>query len=335
MHQLPHIRALPDGEFISVRMKKPEPVVKADETGSPKTAVAGAIGVGVAVAWRLFSRMRNAGGGGRNNAWKTVTADAKEKLAAAGFDIVAPLKLRWYNEIAPDSAKIAPGGAMGEDALVILVGNSAALWPSFCDAHNARPEIGDAENPVDTYVDIEVNRVFRGKVRRVFYAHETKPGRLVAVQRMAHVAGVAHLDERSHLSIHPTLGPWLAFRAVVVLDDARGPGDGQKPRPPPNPLAFDPSARARVDEAFDAALDGYVGGSVAAVGGGQGRGGAGSPGEIPGRSGGVSLQLSGRAGEGEDSVEAAGGVRTFRLNFFRMAFLLYNILLLSYTYEHL
>ena len=34
-------------------------------------------------------------------------------------------------------------------------------------------------------------------------------------------------------------------------------------------------------------------------------------------------------------VEAAGGVRTFRLNFFRMAFLLYNILLLSYTYEHL
>lgn len=257
MHQLPHIRALPDGEFISVRMKKPEPVVKADETGSPKTAVAGAIGVGVAVAWRLFSRMRNAGGGGRNNAWKTVTADAKEKLAAAGFDIVAPLKLRWYNEIAPDSAKIAPGGAMGEDALVILVGNSAALWPSFCDAHNARPEIGDAENPVDTYVDIEVNRVFRGKIRRVFYAHETKPGRLVAVQRMAHVAGVAHLDERSHLSIHPTLGPWLAFRAVVVLDDARGPGDGQKPRPPPNPLAFDPSARARVDEAFDAALDGY------------------------------------------------------------------------------
>ena len=66
-------------------MKKPEPVVKADETGSPKTAVAGAVGVGVAVAWRLFSRMRNAGGGGRNNAWKTVTADAKEKLAAAGL----------------------------------------------------------------------------------------------------------------------------------------------------------------------------------------------------------------------------------------------------------
>ena len=239
-------------------MKKPEPIVKADETGPPKAAVAGAVGVAVAIAWRLFiSRMRNAGGAGRNNAWKTVTADAKEKLAAAGFDIVAPLKLRWYNEIAPDSAKIAPGGAMGEDALVILVGNSAALWPVFCDAHNARPEIGDAENPVDTYVDIEVNRVFRGKMRRVFYAHETKPGRLVAVQRMAHVAGVAHLDERSHLSIHPTLGPWLAFRAVVVLDDARGPGDRQKPRTPPNPLAFDPSARARVDEAFDAALDGY------------------------------------------------------------------------------
>ena len=42
-------------------MKKPEPVVKVDETGPPKAAVAGAVGVAVAVAWRLFiSRMRNA-----------------------------------------------------------------------------------------------------------------------------------------------------------------------------------------------------------------------------------------------------------------------------------
>ena len=189
--------------------KKPEPEVKPAEIGPPKAAIAGVVGIAAALVLGLLRRLRNAGksgGGGRDNAWKTLAADAKDKLAGAGFDIVAPLKLRWYNEIAPDSAKIAPGGAMGDDALVILVGNSKVLWPLFKDAHNSRPEIGDADHPVDTYVDIEVNRAFRGKIRRQFYAHETKPGRLVAVQRMANVAGVAHLDERSHMSIHPHLG---------------------------------------------------------------------------------------------------------------------------------
>ena len=298
--------------------KKPEPEVKPTEIGPPKAAIAGVVGIAAALVLGLLRRLRNAGksgGGGRDNEWKTLAADATEKLAGAGFDIVAPLKLRWYNEIAPDSAKIAPGGAMGDDALVILVGNSKVLWPLFKDAHNSRPEIGDAAHPVDTYVDIEVNRAFRGKIRRQFYAHETKPGRLVAVQRMANVAGVAHLDERSHMSIHPHLGPWLAFRAVVVLDDTRGPSDAQAPKVPPNPLDSDPAARRRVDEAFDAALAGYEtsggqrDGPVAAVGEGEGRGGAGPPGEVPGGPGHVPLQLPGRGGEGEDSVTGvrAGG----------------------------
>ena len=298
--------------------KKPEPEVKPTEIGPPKAAIAGVVGIAAALVLGLLRRLRNAGksgGGGRDNEWKTLAADATEKLAGAGFDIVAPLKLRWYNEIAPDSAKIAPGGAMGDDALVILVGNSKVLWPLFKDAHNSRPEIGDAAHPVDTYVDIEVNRAFRGKIRRQFYAHETKPGRLVAVQRMANVAGVAHLDERSHMSIHPHLGPWLAFRAVVVLDDTRGPSDAQAPKVPPNPLDSDPAARRRVDEAFDAALAGYetpggpAYGPVAAVGEGEGRGGAGPPGEVPGGPGHVPLQLPGRGGEGEDSVTGvrAGG----------------------------
>ena len=179
--------------------------------------------------------------------------------ASSGSGRRRPLRLRWYNDIAPPSAKIAPGGRRGDDALVILVGNSRALWPAFCAAHDADPEVGDAEDPVDTYVAREVDRAItpHAVAHRTFYAHETKPGRLVAVQRMAHVAGVAHLDERCHLSIHPTLGPWFALRAVVVLDDVEGPGDEQKPKSTPNPLAADPIARARVDAAFDEALAGY------------------------------------------------------------------------------
>ena len=216
--------------------------------------------------------------------WKPLTAAIRAALAPRGLDVVAPLRLRWYNDVAPPSATIAPAGARGDDALVVLVGNSRALWPAFCDAHVADPEIGDAADPVDAYVAREVAAAVRAARDadptpsssspspssssssppppppprpRVFYAHETKPGRLVAIQRMAHVAGVAHLDESCHLSIHPTLGPWLAFRAVLVFDDVAGPDRGDVPPTPPNPLADDPIARRRVDDAFDAALAGY------------------------------------------------------------------------------
>jgi hypothetical protein len=42
-------------------------------------------------------------------------------------------------------------------------------------------------------------------------------GRLVAMQRLAHAIGVAHLHPGSQLCIHPTYGPWIALRAVVVF----------------------------------------------------------------------------------------------------------------------
>ncbi len=32
--------------------------------------------------------------------------------------------------------------------------------------------------------------------------------------------GIAYTDADSHLSVHPIYGPWLALRALVVLEDA-------------------------------------------------------------------------------------------------------------------
>ncbi len=86
-------------------------------------------------------------------AWTTRTDEVRYALHAKGLDIVVPLRLRWYNDVAPPSSLITPssGGARG-DALVVLVGNSRALWPAFCAAHDTDPVIGDATHPVDLYV---------------------------------------------------------------------------------------------------------------------------------------------------------------------------------------
>jgi hypothetical protein len=195
-------------------------------------------------------------------AWTTRTDEVRYALHAKGLDIVVPLRLRWYNDVAPPSSLITPssGGARG-DALVVLVGNSRALWPAFCAAHDTDPVIGDATHPVDLYVARAISTVVESSCAtappRVFHSQNTSPGNLVAIQRMAHVAGVAHLDEKCHLSIHPTLGPWIALRAVLVFDDLEGPSDEERIETPPNPMDGDANARARVDDAFAKACEGY------------------------------------------------------------------------------
>ena len=211
-------------------------------------------------------------------AWSARTAALRATLEAQGLDLVAPLNLRWYNEVAPANARIAPtADGAGEDALAVLVGNSRALWPAFTAAHDSDPAIGDAEHPVDTFVA----RAIRDAIARVslsggetardvetdprgFDSHDTSPGKLVAIQRAAHVAGVAHLDEKCHLAIHEKYGPWIALRALLVFDGVRGPDEAHRPPPPPNPLATSEAARARVDAAFAAALEGYADPSASA-----------------------------------------------------------------------
>ena len=54
---------------------------------------------------------------------------------------------------------------------------------------------------------------------------------MVAMQRAAQCAGLAHLDPSTHLSIHPTYGAWLSLRAVIVVDL---PGLGRAPPLPPD-----------------------------------------------------------------------------------------------------
>ena len=69
----------------------------------------------------------------------------------------------------------------------------------------------------------------RGCRRDIYWACEEGTPRMVAMQRAAQCAGLAHLDPSTHLSIHPTVGAWLSLRAVVVVDL---PGVGPVPPPP-------------------------------------------------------------------------------------------------------
>ena len=146
-----------------------------------------------------------------------IAATIAARCAEGGIDLCATCASADYDAAVPAEYRLPDVGRAR--ALVVVLGNTRALWPHVRDAV-AR---GDRD-PVDDYVA----RVIRGAVAEALapltprprveirFAPEPPPRR-VAMQRLAHVAGLAWLAP-SHMCVHPTFGPWLALRAAVVID---------------------------------------------------------------------------------------------------------------------
>ena len=162
--------------------------------------------------------------------WQEITDSVAAGCAPAGFDLVQPFQVAWYNA-AVDAAYRLPDFDR-PNALGIVVGNTRALWPRLLTAVHDDVALRGGPDPVDRYTVDRVLGALQPLARRreVRWAHE-RPPRRVAMQRLAHVSGLAHLS-RSCLNVHRVYGPWIALRAVVVVDDDGPPG---APHDPPSP----------------------------------------------------------------------------------------------------
>jgi methylmalonic aciduria homocystinuria type C protein len=162
--------------------------------------------------------------------WRSVVDEVESRCAAAGLDLVQPFQVAWYNCAVDDAFRLPDFGR--SSALGVLVGNTRAIWPRFLDAVRANRPGLDERHPLDSYVEATVLPALEPLTHRseVRWAHNPPPCR-VAMQRLAHVSGLAYLSP-SHLSVHVTYGPWIALRAAVVID-IEGPSG--PPPDPPNP----------------------------------------------------------------------------------------------------
>lgn len=142
------------------------------------------------------------------------------RCRAAGFDIVHAFSVNWFNESAEEELSLPDFGRLG--ALGLVVGNSRSLWPVFVHAYHDDPRLRDAEHPLDQYVlrSIVEAATCIDAEHIILWAHDTLP-RAIPIQRIAEGAGLARLSP-SLLSIHPKFGPWIALRAVLILN-ADGP----------------------------------------------------------------------------------------------------------------
>ena len=155
--------------------------------------------------------------------WDVMTADVATRCRPAGLDLVQPLRVGWYNDRVEAPFRLPDFGRPG--TLAVLIGNTRVLWPRFLEALRASPERLDADDPLEAYVMENVRAALAQLPARweVRWAHETTPAP-VAMQRLAHAAGLAHLAP-SHLCVHPVYGPWIALRAVAIVDTEGPPGE--------------------------------------------------------------------------------------------------------------
>ncbi|MES1183800.1 MAG: hypothetical protein ABUL60_08285 [Myxococcales bacterium] len=162
--------------------------------------------------------------------WQPLVANLTTAAARAGFDLVQAFSVAHYNAAAPATERLDDlGRAALPGALGVVFGNTRELWPAFTTAYTQDAALERAEHPLDAYVVTRLSSLLADATSarsQLIFAHVTTP-RAFPIQRLAERVGLAALSP-SHLAIHPQHGPWLALRAVAVIDVAGPPG----PLPP-------------------------------------------------------------------------------------------------------
>lgn len=150
---------------------------------------------------------------------------------AGGLDLVHPFAVAAYDHLADPADRLSDLGRA--DALAFLIGNTRDLWPALRGRVLAEPARRRTAHPLDDLVveTVTAAAAALGVRSAIRFGHVIAP-RPLPLQRIAAAAGLAALSP-CHLSVHPRYGPWLALRAVVVVD---------APAPTPAPPATAPCA---------------------------------------------------------------------------------------------
>jgi methylmalonic aciduria homocystinuria type C protein len=104
------------------------------------------------------------------------------------------------------------------ESLGVLIGNGIALWQPFLAALGEDPTLANSPDPINAYVEqVCLSAVDTLNLTyHIRYAHD-EGDRLVPMQRLAHLSGLAHLGP-AQLNVHSEMGPWMALRAAILFD---------------------------------------------------------------------------------------------------------------------
>jgi hypothetical protein len=149
-------------------------------------------------------------------------------LAELGLNVLLPLTRAAFDTAA---APLALDDLLAGAAGALILGSGG---PTFFERFDGGPEATDgAPNPLDRYTERVVTGAAgdaldsRGSAHVVHFPFGVRP--LIPFQRLGRAAGLGGPGPLG-LQIHPTFGPWWAYRGLLVLDrplpTAPPPGDG-------------------------------------------------------------------------------------------------------------
>jgi len=157
-----------------------------------------------------------------SGAHEQVIEPLRRECSEAGFDLVQPLQVGWYNAQVSGPLRLEDFGS--DSTLALVIGNTRALWPRFLSALRADPALQAAAHPLYAYTEQCIQRAAHTLERpwRLRWSH-AGGDQLVAMQRLASAAGLAYLSQ-SQLSVHPQYGPWIGLRAALSIAAPGPPG---------------------------------------------------------------------------------------------------------------
>lgn len=166
-----------------------------------------------------------------------ILAAVRAAAAPRGLNLVAALPLERYDAAVKAEARAAPIDPAAR-AIVVIGNGGGALWAAL-KAHAARnPGWWERQNPLDDFTREMVERDVAAPLRKmglrctaVYPFMRGAPALdFIALARAAGIAGPSIVG----VAVHPVFGPWIAFRAALLLDaplDAPGEAAGFDPCP--------------------------------------------------------------------------------------------------------
>lgn len=171
--------------------------------------------------------------------------DFRARCAERGFDLSAVFNSAWC---ADDPTTRLPAFERGA-ALAVVIGNTRSLWPALTAALRDDATLAAHPDVVEAYAERTISAAAAATEVpfHTRWAHGGVGG-FLPIQRIAARAGLAWLSP-AHLCVHPTFGPWIGLRAVIVFDLA--------PPSVPPPVLADPCGACRqgCEPAFAATTD--------------------------------------------------------------------------------
>ncbi len=145
--------------------------------------------------------------------------------APYGLNLAAATSAARY-----DSAVTTPyrtgAVAPGAKSIVVIANGGGSFWNAFERFADAHAGWRDRANPLDDFtrqiVDREIAPLVPGA--RVFYPfmNDSRALNFIELGKAAGLAGPSILG----VLVHPTFGPWIAFRAALLIDELiDDPGD--------------------------------------------------------------------------------------------------------------